>query len=215
MTKQINEKSVKQVCSLVDKGLYGGGVGEPVPGQMCVEAVVSYVFDNNNGDIDPDDIMLDDHPSCVDDDLADMKIEMNDGATWLDDMDRGKGLKRLAIAQIGSVGKFNHYKFVTSLDKQLVMFLLERAPKNPASRSEMEEYWSVQSGIYNIDDIDDLASEIDARRGNPGFDYSESDASWIACEMAVIALKEQKIKGTKFLYLAPRNKLLVKYFGKE
>jgi hypothetical protein len=217
MTKAINETSVKQVCRLVDKGVRGGGIGIAEPGEMCIEAVISFVFDHDSGVGLEDDQLaeIDDHPSCVDDRLCDMKIGHNDGADWESDLDRGKGLKRIAIAQLGSVDKFDSDEFASHLEQAMLDFLVERAPKNAVTVGEIQEYWEARSR-ETFYDIDDVYSELVTRQNqNDRFDYTMSEASWIAAEMAVIALKKMKIKGTKFLYLAPRNKFLTKIFGKE
>jgi hypothetical protein len=89
MTTEMREVAVK-VLGVVDKGLCHG-VGKPVPGQMCVEAAVCYAMGLPHGD----------DPSCVSPALRHYKIRLNDSA-WSSNEARARGLRRLAVAQLGS-----------------------------------------------------------------------------------------------------------------
>lgn len=79
------------VLCVVDKGLVCG-VGEPKPGHMCVEAAVCYAMGEDHSD----------EPECVDVEVREFKISLNDNVAWGSDMDRARGLRALAIAQLGS-----------------------------------------------------------------------------------------------------------------
>jgi hypothetical protein len=87
---EINETVARKVLTVVDAGLVRG-VGEPKPGRMCVEAAVCYALDLSHGD----------DPQCVSRALRSLKIALND-TLWLSSEARGKGLRRLAVAQLGS-----------------------------------------------------------------------------------------------------------------
>jgi hypothetical protein len=80
----------KKVLEIVDAGLTSG-VGKPKPGQMCVEAAVCFALGLPHGD-DPD---------CVSRALRSLKIRLND-AWWSSNEARAKGLRRLALIQLGS-----------------------------------------------------------------------------------------------------------------
>ncbi|EJN07912.1 hypothetical protein PMI42_07442, partial [Bradyrhizobium sp. YR681] len=86
----INVEIAKKVLAVVDAGLVHG-MGKPVPGQMCVEAAVCYAMDLPHGD----------DPACVSRGLRRLKIRIND-ARWSSNEARTKGLRRLALAQLGS-----------------------------------------------------------------------------------------------------------------
>ena len=86
----IDEKFVKSLLSVVDKGLVQG-LGQPVPGQMCVEAAVCYAMG----------LPHDDKPTCVNEIVTGFKINLND-SDWSSDTARAKGMRRLAVAQLGS-----------------------------------------------------------------------------------------------------------------
>jgi hypothetical protein len=96
MTREIAQK----VRDVVDAGLVSG-VGKPIPGQMCVEAAVCYALGLEHGD----------DPGCVAQPLRRLKIRLNDAA-WSSDTARAAGLRRLAIAQLGSAGVLDERAFV-------------------------------------------------------------------------------------------------------
>lgn len=85
-TKEIARK----VVELVSHGLVRG-VGVQEPGKMCVEAVVNAAFGNPHGD----------DPPCVSKAVRAFKIALND-SDWSSDSARAFGLRRLAVAQLGS-----------------------------------------------------------------------------------------------------------------
>lgn len=87
---EINEQVARKVLDTVDAGLCGG-VGDPSPGHMCVEAAVCYALGLPHGD----------DPQCVSRALRSFKIKLND-AKWSSNAARASGLRRLALAQLGS-----------------------------------------------------------------------------------------------------------------
>ena len=100
---EITLNLAKRVLEVVDAGLVRG-MGRPKPGQMCVEAAVCYAMDLPHGD----------NPTCVDPVLRSLKIALND-KEWSSNRTRAAGLRRLAIAQLGSDGKLDQKKFIELL----------------------------------------------------------------------------------------------------
>src|SRR5271157_6118985 len=96
----ITEVIARKVLSTVDAGLVGG-VGIRVPGQMCVEAAVCYALGLPHGD----------DPGCVAPALRALKIRLND-AVWSSNQARARGLRRLAVAQLGSTDVLDETEFV-------------------------------------------------------------------------------------------------------
>ena len=90
MEVTINKELAKKVLNVVDKGLVNG-MGEAVPGKMCVEAAVCYALGLPHSD----------NPPCVGQNVRSFKISLND-QKWPTDKDRTKGMRKLAIAQLGS-----------------------------------------------------------------------------------------------------------------
>ena len=96
ITKEIAQK----VRDTVDAGL-SHGLGTRKPGQMCVEAAVCYALGLPHGD----------DPGCVSQSLRCIKIRLND-SSWSSNEARAKGLRRLAIAQLGSASVLDAQEFV-------------------------------------------------------------------------------------------------------
>jgi hypothetical protein len=98
-TFKLTKKLAAKVLSVVDAGLVHG-MGEPEPGKMCVEAAVCYAMGLPHSD----------EPTCVALALRRLKIRLND-ARWSGVPARTKGLRRLAIAQLGSAGVLDEREF--------------------------------------------------------------------------------------------------------
>src|SRR5208337_1050523 len=99
MNHTITEEVAKRVIEVVDAGL-ASGVGFPIPGQMCVEAAVCYALGLPHGD----------DPGCVAPALRALKIRLND-ASWSSNQARARGMRRLAVAQLGSTDVLDETEF--------------------------------------------------------------------------------------------------------
>ncbi len=97
---KLTKAIARKVLTVVDAGLISG-LGTPEPGKMCVEAAVCYAMGLPHGD----------NPDCVSRALRSLKIRLND-SLWSSDQARAKGLRRLAIAQLGSAGFLNDGEFI-------------------------------------------------------------------------------------------------------
>ena len=97
---EITRAIARKVLKVVDAGLVVG-IGDPEPGKMCVEAAVCYALGLPHGD----------DPACVAPVLRSLKIRLND-SNWSSDRARAKGLRRLALAQLGSAGSLDESKFI-------------------------------------------------------------------------------------------------------
>ena len=107
----------KKVLETVDAGLVCG-VGKAKPGEMCVEAAVCYAMGLPHGD----------RPTCVSDAVRGFKIGLNDKA-WSSPKARALGLRRIAIAQLGSAGVVNDVEFATKLADRMVRVMIPIALK--------------------------------------------------------------------------------------
>jgi len=85
------ETIAKKVLEIVDAGL-SKGMGEPIPGKMCVEAAVCAAYGLPHSD----------SPPCVGKAVRELKIALNDRFEG-GPSERAGLLRRLAIAQLGSV----------------------------------------------------------------------------------------------------------------
>lgn len=92
--KTITRTLVDRIKKLVGYGL-SEGEGDRGRGTMCVQACVQAALEEEHND----------NPACVPGNRKNFGITLNDLAGWDDDLARGKGLKRYAIAQLGTSTK--------------------------------------------------------------------------------------------------------------
>jgi hypothetical protein len=97
---EITREIAIKVRDTVAAGL-SSGLGQQQPGAMCVEAAVCYALGLPHGD----------DPGCVAQSLRRLKIRLNDAA-WSSKQARANGLRRLALAQLGSAGVLDEKEFV-------------------------------------------------------------------------------------------------------
>ena len=90
---EMNEEIARKVIDAVTPGL-SEGLGKPIPGHMCVEAAVCYALGLPHSD----------DPGCVESSVRSLKIALNDISQWSSNHARAKGMLRLAVAQLGSLG---------------------------------------------------------------------------------------------------------------
>lgn len=103
MIIEVMEELSRRVLQVVDAGLVIG-LGYPEPGKMCVGAAVNYALGMPHG------VQNDCVAQCV----RKFAIEVND-ADWSSNEARAQGMRRLAIAQLGTAETLNDMKFVTRL----------------------------------------------------------------------------------------------------
>lgn len=115
------EQTARRVLALLDFGL-PTGLGQAKPGKMCVEAAVCYAMGADHSD----------QPRCVSGAVSNFKIEVND-RKWSSNAARGRGLRAIAIAQLGS-NKLTYSNFGSALRDVVVGFLRGLALKELARR---------------------------------------------------------------------------------
>jgi len=109
MKNEITLDQARRVLEVVDVGLCGG-IGNPVPGEMCVEAAVCYALGQPHGD----------EPKCVNAAVRRFKIVLND-ARWSSNQARAAGMRKLAIGQLGTNDpSFDEKQFVALLVEQTI-----------------------------------------------------------------------------------------------
>jgi hypothetical protein len=129
MKNEITLDQARKVLEVVDAGL-SGGMGFPVPGHMCVEAAVCYALGQPHGD----------EPECVNDAVRRFKIELND-AKWSSNKARAQGMRRLAIAQLGTNDKFfDEKKFVDVLIEQTIRKIVPHALRAAVRAAEDQKH---------------------------------------------------------------------------
>lgn len=213
MTK-ITEQNAIRVLEVVDKGLTYG-LGNPKPGKMCVEAAVCFAFGERH----------DDNPKCVDGYLVGFKIDLNDQEAWKSKLSRARGLRRLAIAQLGTADKFDDVRF-----QKLVIDLVARTilPNMIRADASRKDYFQIGGEFDDFkEEAEELAAKLE-RRGAAacvvnaipirlasrnlmqelvaqrakGLSIAWTEPMLVAhCEGVVQILIKMKTQGSKFLYL--------------
>ena len=230
---KVTEKLAAKVLSVIDAGLVSG-IGEPVPGQMCVEAAVCYAMDLPHSD----------RPTCVSSALRELKIAIND-KSWSSDAARADGLRRLGIAQLGSMGKLDDKDFLSRVATMTIKVFVSNAMRSAASLSkthkkELEEHAAVlelDPSIVNARAAQETATAAYAAYAASAAAYAAHAAANVAyaadaaanaayaaanvanadayierdsvlkeyCECVVQILIEMKAPGCEFLYLTENN----------
>lgn len=220
-TMPITENVCASVLSVVDKGL-SDGMGSPKPGAMCIEAAVNYALGLPHGD----------EPICVDEDLRSLKISINDAGCWQNNKSRAKGLRRLAIAQLGTnKAPFNWNKFcdhvkilietkskmdlpanfVTTADEITnALNSIKKGDKHidfSDLRTSLDNLTDISYGVENINSCDfSNFLDIEEKLLNQNT-IKKNEARLIEfCEDVVQILKKMKTPGSKYLYLTETTK---------
>ena len=124
----IDENVARKVLETVDAGLVSG-VGIAEPGKMCVEAAVCYALGLPHGD----------DPECVSRALRSLKIRLND-SQWSSDQARGKGMRRLALAQLGSRNALDDKEFTQRVIERVIGKYVAMALRHAARLHKDEKY---------------------------------------------------------------------------
>ena len=119
---QITLEIATKVRDTVAAGLVKGA-GNPVPGQMCVEAAVCYALGLPHGD----------DPQCVARSLRSLKIAVND-AQWSSPQARAHGLRKLALLQLGSAGAMDDRDFARRVALMTIRTMLPVALRAVAKK---------------------------------------------------------------------------------
>jgi len=117
----ITVDQARKILETVDEGLTNG-MGVPVPGHMCVEAAVCFALGKPHGD----------DPGCVSPALRIFKIGLND-SPWSSNAARANGLRRLAIAQLGSKDVLDDAAFTARLARRTVQVIVPAALRHVAA----------------------------------------------------------------------------------
>lgn len=109
---EITTEAARKILKTVDAGLICA-VGQRSAGKMCVEAAICYALDLPHGD----------RPECVDEAVIEFSIKLND-CPWSSPKKRAAGLRRLAIAQLGSAGAIKGAEFTRAMIEHLIRCVL-------------------------------------------------------------------------------------------
>lgn len=140
--KPINKELVLEIHAALDKGLTKG-LGIPVEGEMCVEALICHKLG----------LLHSDSPPCVGGQVRLAKITLND-CEWSSNKARAEGMRKLAIAQLGS-DKLNQDEFEACLKlestKRILPFLIQKH-FDEVKDSRLLEYKKRFEALEELDD---------------------------------------------------------------
>ena len=163
---QITKELVTKINKLLDEGLVCG-LGKPIPGKMCVEALICYALDLPHGD----------EPNCVSPAIRSLKIRLND-SNWSSNKARAEGMRNLAILQLGTNNNFSDVgfthkvamftcceflpSFLRDIDKEKKWFTeeLESGLRNAKTLEEAKN--AAANAAYAADAATDAADAADA-----------------------------------------------------
>jgi hypothetical protein len=185
-SSKVTLKQARKVLEVVDAGLCSG-LGQPKPGQMCVEAAVCYALGQPHGD----------NPKCVAPAVRSFKIALNDAA-WSSNTARAKGMRRIAIAQLGTAGEIDEVAFAKALAEQTIRQIVpvalraaaelhqdamhKAALEAAAVRCEKEGSWAAS---WAASEAASWAASEAARAASWAASWAASEAaSWAASEAA-------------------------------
>lgn len=172
---EITEALARKVLETVNAGLVNG-LGKPVPGQMCVEAAVCYAMGLPHSD----------KPSCVGSAVRAFKIRLND-ARWSSNQARTDGMRKLAIAQLGSeaIDRRAFSKIISEqCIRQIVPIALRAAAKlNPKFADELESA-AVRCEIEGTREASRAAHNVAAAAAAHAAAHAAADAAAYAAAAA-------------------------------
>ena len=187
LTKEIASK----VKETIDCGL-SSGMGNPVPGEMCIEAAVCYAYGLPHSD----------NPPCVGSSVRGFKIRLND-ANWSSNQARAKGMRAIGIAQLNS-NVLDQIEFST----KITLKIINKITANLANGELKEKL----SKVDNIPDSIILCEQLAAEYAESAAEYAKSAAESAAkyandsiliqaADLCLEVLKEMKSPGCEYLYL--------------
>ena len=200
---QMTEEIGRKILSIVDQGL-SKGLGQrkegETQGEMCVEAAVCYALGLPHGD----------DPGCVAPALRSLKIRLND-SNWSSKEARAQGLRRLAIAQLGSKNELDEKKFVKRLVDYAIRISTPQALRSAASIIKNEKHKAELYEAANrcekegtrksAQQARDITRSADDPAAYAAADASRDKALSDCAEAVVQILIELKAPGCQYLYL--------------
>lgn len=229
---QITAAVVTRILAVVDHGLCSG-LGEPIPGKMCVEAAVCYALSEPREGRPTGIAALvhalnhphHDRPVCVAPLLRTVGIKLND-SPWSTNAARARGMRRLAIAQLGTKGTLDERHFVAMAIRPTVPSTLPRIIKRAAQlypepyRSKILKPWKPfrtigtdaplqQEAEYAVGCAQAIARDTTAAAGFAWCSQDEyqltDDILRMYAEEIVQTLIQLQTPGSKFLFLTETN----------
>jgi hypothetical protein len=164
------KKHARKVLELVNHGLVKG-LGSGKPGDMCVEAAVNAAFGLPHSD----------SPPCVGSAVRAFKIALND-CEWPSNADRTNGMRKLAIAQLGSNTldqmAFGKTMYLRGVQKILPFIWRKEAEKVMGEKKKaMLEWCEKMEAVADFDAAEKLATAASASASASASAFASAYAS--------------------------------------
>ena len=202
-TTEITIEIARKVLTVVDAGLVNG-VGYPIPGQMCVEAAVCYALDLPHGD----------DPACVSRALRSLKIRLND-SKWSSNEARAKGLRRLALAQLGSRDHLDDKEFIRRVAELAIRKSVPEALRAAASiHKDPKHVQALRDAANKCEHEATRANALEAKNAAAAADayaVCAADAAADAAAYAAYAADADAAADAAYAADAARDKSLADY----
>lgn len=189
---KIEKEIAQKVLDTVDAGLCAG-VGNQKPGEMCVEAAICFAYGLPHGD----------NPPCVGVAVRAGKITLND-SNWSTNEARAKGMRKIAIAQLGSES-IDQVEYASRLAlktiQQIVPMALRSAGSIKGNESHREKLQAAAIACEKCETLSSaMAISISASAARAA--RAASDAALVkAADVQLSVLIELNSPGCEFLYL--------------
>jgi len=146
----INKEIVTKILNIISYGLVKG-LGNPEPGKMCIEAAVCFAYGLPHND----------NPPCVGSEVKKFKIGLND-CNWSSDLARANGMKKLAIAQLGSntIDQKKFFELVKIKEIQQIIPFLRKNLKEEYVKFENNELNEEYKKVMTFEDCKNLAAKL-------------------------------------------------------
>jgi hypothetical protein len=174
---ELTEAVAVKVLETVDAGLCGG-VGKPVPGKMCVEAAVCFALGLPHGD----------NPPCVGTAVRRFKMRLND-SRWPSDQARASGMRKLAVAQLGS-DSINQLEFATKVTLKTIQRILPKTLRLIGQRvpARVDEFESLAIACEQATDLASArTASVNAKKAAYAYAYAYAAAAAAAYADAAAA----------------------------
>ena len=171
---EITKEIAIKVRDTVDAGLVRGK-GKPIPGSMCVEAAVCFAMGLPHSD----------EPNCVSSAIRALKIRLND-SDWSSDSARAKGMRRLALVQLGSAGAVDDNDFARRIAEMTIRKIVPIALRAAAVlHPDAERKTALEASAKRCElEGTESAAWSAARSAGSAAEYAAWSAAWSAARSA-------------------------------
>ena len=191
MTYSLDEGIARKVLTTVDAGLVQG-LGVQEAGKMCIEAAVCFALGQPHGD----------QPVCVGAAVRAYKIRIND-AYWSSNEARAKGMRRVAIAQLGS-DKIDQRKFRDYVTLEGIRRILPIAMRAAASRAIEPHKSAIAAKTEACEKAADLPAARVAAQDAKKVCRAAADAAYAAAASYAAAAAHRKAGGAHYVKMADK-----------